>query len=45
MLPNDLKDWKAPSGGLGAFQIIEDSLAFLFLMALAVAALIFWPYL
>ena len=43
-LPSDLKNYRAPQG-LGAFQMIEDSLAFLLLMGLAVGVLIFAPYL
>ena len=44
MLPDDLKSYKAPSGGLGAFQIIEEGTAILFLLALAVLLFILWPY-
>ena len=42
MLPDDLRDYRAP---LGAFQFIEESAAFIVLMVLAVLALIFAPYL
>lgn len=40
----DYKSYKAPSG-LGAFQVIEDSLAFLLLIGLAVFVLLAEPYL
>lgn len=43
-LPDDLRRYKAPSG-LGAFQYIQDSLAFLLLLGLAIGLLIFAPYL
>ncbi len=40
----DYKSYKAPQG-LGAFQVIEESLAFLLLIGLALGLLIFAPYL
>ena len=42
MLPDDLRDYRAP---LGAFQVLEESAAFIVLMVIAVLAFIFSPYL
>ena len=41
MIPDDLKDYKAP---LGAFQIISPGDAFVVLVCLAVVCFIFSPY-